>query len=115
MDLKTMTKQMKGGPPPAPVAPENLAKSFEVTTIKPSKTGTDFGTFAGTARGLNLTNYTAHMILKMAFGNLADDRIAGEPKWMKEDHFDFAGQFEEGKRVAPPEMYQPPLLEFRFF
>ena len=109
MDLKTMTKMMKGGPPPGPVAPENLAKAFEVTTIKPNNSASGKGTFAGSARGLNLTDFTAHMILKMAFGNIADDRIAGEPKWMKEDHYDFAGQLEEGKRVAPPDMYQPPL------
>lgn len=97
------------GPFKGKLAPGEIAQSFEVATIKPNKSDNGKGEFRGAANGLTLKNFSPMMVLKMAFGNLADNRITGAPKWMESDHYDIAGQFEEGKRAAPPDMFQPAL------
>jgi bla regulator protein blaR1 len=92
-----------------PVAPEDVGKEFEVATIKPNKANSGQGQFKGGPGRLALMEFSPYMVIKMAFGNLADNRISGAPKWIQEERFDIAGQFAEGKRAAPPDMYQPAL------
>lgn len=103
----------------AATTPANLPK-FEVATIKPSKGGNGMVGLMLTPDGVNITGVPLQMLIRQTFG-VEDDRVIGEPGWVKSDRFDIqakvAPEDVEAFRNVPREdrfAMLLPLLEERF-
>ena len=65
--------------------------AFDVTSVKPNKSGGGGITMLPAANGgWNATNVTLGMLVRIAF-QVQDDQIVGGPKWLFEDRFDVLG------------------------
>jgi uncharacterized protein (TIGR03435 family) len=104
-DHSKMTMMQKA--PPLP--PGKDATAFEVATIKPAAPSDGGAKFAGRPGGLELGNFSPKALIRMAFGNLPNNRIVGGPSWLDSERYDINGQLKQGERAAPPLMYQLPL------
>lgn len=60
---------------------------FEVATIKPAQAGNGMRWVGFPPTGLSVKNMPVQMLVREAFG-FEDDRILGEPGWVKMDRFD---------------------------
>jgi uncharacterized protein (TIGR03435 family) len=95
--------------------------SFEVATIKPSKTAAGGMRWIGhIPTGLSVKNISVQSLVREAFG-LEDDRILGAPGWVKEDRFDIEAKVAESDipvlknmTVDQRRAMLGPLLEERF-
>ena len=85
--------------PPAAVAPQATAPpgplpAYEVSVVNPSKSDQGNSMLMFTPDGIRITNVPLHMLLRESLGT-EDDRIFGEPGWVKSDKFDIEA------KVAP--------------
>jgi bla regulator protein blaR1 len=96
--------------PPAAIAPQSGASSaalpaYEVSVVNPSKSDQGNSMLRFTPDGIRITNVPLHMLLREALGT-EDDRIFGEPGWVKSDKFDIEA------KVAPDDA--PKLKDLKF-
>lgn len=81
-------------PEPAPV--------FEVASVKPNKSGTNFVNIGNLPGGrFNATNVTPYMLLRQAY-NLQPSQIIGAPSWLESEHFDIVAK--ASGEVGPGQM-----------
>jgi uncharacterized protein (TIGR03435 family) len=115
-----------GAPQPAVViAPQAAASpaqppAFEVSVVNPSKSDQGNSMLMFTPDGIKITNVPLHMILREALGT-EDDRIFGEPGWVKSDKFDIEAKVAaedvpklKGLSLDEHRYMLVPLLEERF-
>ena len=100
-------------------APPDLP-TFEVSTIKPNKSGGGGMQFIFTDNGLSFRNILVQTMLREAF-NVNDDRIVGAPGWVKTDHFDVEAKVSgadapklDSMKIDERRMMLQPLLAERF-
>ena len=107
---------------PQPAAPESIAKpdlpKFEVATIKPAAPS-DNSMLMFTADGISIHGIPMKMLLRESFG-VEDDRIIGEPSWVK-NRYDIEAKVdsEDASKLKNMKFDQRramilPLLEERF-
>ena len=60
---------------------------FEVASIKPDKSGTNMVRMMFRPDGLDATNVTLEMLIRLAYG-IEEHQISGGPNWLKSDHYD---------------------------
>ncbi len=76
--------------PAQPAAPASKP-AFDVTSVKPNKSGDGRISMLPAANGgWSATNVTLGMLIRIAF-QLQDNQIVGGPKWLFEDRFDVLG------------------------
>ena len=76
----------------APTVVSDLPK-YDVASIKPNKTGDNRVRFMMTPDGISLQGAPMRMLLPQAFG-VEEDRILGEPDWVKSSRFDIEAKVE---------------------
>ena len=76
----------------APIVVSDLPK-YDVASIKPNKTGDNRVRFMMTPDGISLQGAPMRMLLPQAFG-VEEDRILGEPDWVKSSRFDIEAKVE---------------------
>ena len=82
-------------------APEP-APAFEVASVKPNKSGTNFVNIGNQPGGrFNATNVTPYMLIRQAY-NLQPSQIIGAPSWLESEHFDIVAK--APGEVAPGQM-----------
>jgi bla regulator protein BlaR1 len=93
---------------PAPPADAPSARpAFDVTSVKPNKSGDGRISMLPAANGgWSATNATLGMLIRIAF-QLQDNQIVGGPKWLFEDRFDVLGS--GNAPGAAPSMLFPKL------
>jgi uncharacterized protein (TIGR03435 family) len=101
-------------------APSSKPLVFEVSTVKPSKPQMGDSMMMFTADGVSITGIPLRMVIREAFG-IEDDRIIGEPGWVKSSSFDIEAKVaaEDVPRLKGISFDQRrqmliPLLEERF-
>jgi uncharacterized protein (TIGR03435 family) len=72
--------------------PHDLPK-YDVASIKPNKTGDGRVRFMMTPDGISLQGAPMRMLLTQAFG-VEEDRILGEPDWVKSNRYDIEAKVE---------------------
>ncbi len=79
---------------------QTLAKTFEVASVRPNKSG-DGRVMFGLQPGGRFTasNVTLRMLLRQAF-NVQEFQIVGGPDWMASDRFDIVAKAPEGDFTA---------------
>jgi bla regulator protein blaR1 len=76
---------------PAPAAAPAGRPAFDVTSVKPNKSGDGRIAMLPAANGgWSATNVTLGMLIRIAF-QLQDNQIVGGPKWLFDDRFDVLG------------------------
>jgi len=104
----------------------NAARSYEyeVTSIKPVKSGSFMVTLMLSPNGLSGKNVTLHELIRVAYG-VEDHQISGGPNWLNSDHFEVEAKMdsstidalhklsEDQKRLEREQMLQA-LLAARF-
>ncbi|WP_263355901.1 TIGR03435 family protein [Acidicapsa ligni] len=74
--------------PKPPEASQTPLPTFDVSTIKPNKPdATGMIRFMSTPSGISYTGVNVHLLLYQAF-DVEDDRIFGEPDWVKTTRYD---------------------------
>jgi bla regulator protein BlaR1 len=77
--------------PAVPAAAPAGRPAFDVTSVKPNKSGDGRISMLPAANGgWSATNVTLGMLIRIAF-QLQDNQIVGGPKWLFEDRFDVLG------------------------
>lgn len=113
-----------GASPAAAATPAAAASAkppaFEVSTVKPSKPQMGDSMMMFTADGVSITGIPLRMIIREAFG-IEDDRIIGEPGWVKSSNFDIEAKVAaedvprlKGISIDQRRQMLVPLLEERF-
>ncbi len=93
--------------PALPSAAPADKPAFDVTSVKPNKSGSGRIAMLPAANGgWSATNVTLGMLIRIAF-QLQDNQIVGGPKWLFEDRFDVLGS--GNAPGAAPSMLFPKL------
>lgn len=110
--------QSKSAQPAAAASPADLPK-FEVATVKPASGDDGRSMLMFTADGISIHGVPMKMLIRAAFG-IEDDRILGEPGWVK-NRYDIEAKVdaEDAPKLKDLKMNQRqammlPLLEDRF-
>src|SRR3954469_70926 len=78
------------------------APAFEVASVKPNKSGTNFVNVGNQPGGrFNATNITPLMLIRQVY-NLQLSQIIGAPGWLESEHFDIIAK--ASGDVAPGQM-----------
>ncbi len=109
-------------PAPAAAAPDAASAplpKFEVATIKPTKSDDGNTMMMFTADGISIHGVPMKMLLRESFG-IEDDRIIGEPGWVK-DRFDIEAKVDaddapklKAMKIDQRRAMLLPMLEERF-
>jgi uncharacterized protein (TIGR03435 family) len=79
-------QKMQLGAPPTEAAP-GPAPAYEVSSVKPNKSGDGGMRIQFTPVGVSFSNVALQLVLRESFG-IEDSRILGAPDWVKTDRFD---------------------------
>jgi len=79
-------QKMQLGAPPTDAAP-GPAPAYEVSSVKPNKSGDGRMMINQTPDGVSYSNVALLMVLRETFG-VEDSRIVGAPGWVRTDKFD---------------------------
>lgn len=93
--------------------PNTPEPAFEVTSVKPNKTGAPGGSFVMPPGRFSATNLPLRVLITNAY-QLSFFQVVGGPDWVATDRFDVAGTAPDG---APPEQTRAmvrTLLKDRF-
>jgi bla regulator protein blaR1 len=72
---------------------------YEVASIKPNKSANNMVRLMSTPNGLDATNVTLQMLVKVAYG-VEDNQISGGPSWFNSDHYDINAKMDSGAADA---------------
>ena len=93
--------------------PSDDSPQFEVASIKPNKSGTNFIRMSvPPSGGFNATNTTVRELVRSAYG-VQDYQVVGLPSWASTDRFDIAATSAPGTGPAGPPVPGGPPTRFQ--
>ncbi|HEY4839135.1 MAG TPA: TIGR03435 family protein [Candidatus Acidoferrales bacterium] len=93
-------------------ASNSPASTYDVVSIKPTKSATRFGRFINTPDGLTAENITVKELIQRAYGIMAgtdDGRIADGPNWLATERFDIDAKM-DGEAAEASQKLNPDAL-----
>ena len=91
--------------------PEGTPPTFEVATIRPSRSDSDLMNFRLSVGRFGAENVTLARLIRFAYNVKSDDQLPKEPGWLYQERFDITATLGEGQAAAMAKMPSGPRFE----